>query len=61
VRFARTTLLSIHFRRAITAGALESPHKDPFDRMLAAQCIEEDLSCVTRDPFFSGCGVRTVW
>jgi PIN domain nuclease of toxin-antitoxin system len=61
VRFAGATLLSIHFTHAITAGALESPHKDPFDRMPAAQCLEEDLSCVTRDPFFASAGVHTIW
>jgi PIN domain nuclease of toxin-antitoxin system len=41
--------------------ALPPPHKDPFDRMLAAQCLEEKLPCVTRDRFFSACGVETIW
>jgi PIN domain nuclease of toxin-antitoxin system len=29
--------------------------------MLAAQCIEEKLPCVTRDRFFADCGVETIW
>jgi PIN domain nuclease of toxin-antitoxin system len=61
IRFAGVTVLPIQFRHAITAGELDSPHKDPFDRMLAAQCLEEHLPCVTKDPFFATCGVETIW
>ena len=43
-----------------TAG-LPSSHKDPFDRMLAAPCIEEGLPCLTRDPLFSASGIESIW
>jgi len=61
VRLAGVSIMPIQFRHAITAGALASNHKDPFDRMLAAQCIEEGLACVTKDPFFASCGIETIW
>jgi PIN domain nuclease of toxin-antitoxin system len=36
-------------------------NRDPFDRMLAAQCLEEGLKCVTRDPAIAAYGVEVVW
>ena len=32
------------------AGAVKSPHRDPFDRLLAAQAQIEGLTLVTADP-----------
>jgi PIN domain nuclease of toxin-antitoxin system len=43
------------------AGLLVGDHKDPFDRMLAAQAIIEDLGLVTADPAMAGLGARLVW
>jgi len=36
-------------------------HRDPFDRMLAAQGEIEGLPLVTRDPAFALFGARTFW
>jgi len=36
-------------------------HRDPFDRILVAQSLEEDLPLVTADPVFAKYPVRTVW
>lgn len=36
-------------------------HKDPFDRMLAAQCKIEGLSIVSSDAIFEAYGVRRYW
>jgi len=47
---------------ALLAGRLEWNHRDPFDRMLAAQAMIESLVLVTGDSTFSGCrGVPTLW
>ena len=47
---------------ALLAGRLDWDHRDPFDRMLAAQAMIESLTVITGDPAFSGCaGVRTLW
>lgn len=49
-----------HFH-AIKAGAYRTPHRDPFDRMLAAQSEIESLPLVTRDSVFALFGTRTFW
>ena len=36
-------------------------HRDPFDRMLAAQSELEHVPLVTRDPAFTLFGTRTFW
>ena len=36
-------------------------HRDPFDRMLVAQAISEDLALVTRDRLMGDYGVRVIW
>ena len=43
------------------AGALPGAHKDPFDRIFAAQARIEDLTLVTADPAFRVFGTRTLW
>lgn len=49
--------LSITFEHAERAGALPPHHRDPFDRMLAAQALLEGLTVVTHDPAFEPYGV----
>ncbi len=54
--------LSVAEDHALLAGRLEWNHRDPFDRMLAAQAMIETLVLVTDDPAFEGCrGVPTLW
>ena len=36
-------------------------HKDPFDRLIAAQCLRLDLTLVSVDAAFDSYGVRRVW
>ena len=61
LRRSRMEKLSITFEHAFAAGALPGPHRDPFDRMLIAQCQLEDLPIVTSDPAFNQYEVRIVW
>jgi len=44
--------LPVRVDHALLAGALPEHHRDPFDRMLIAQAILEDLTLVTRDRIF---------
>jgi len=39
--------------RAIDLGLWAVPHRDPFDRLLAAQARSEDLVLASTDPAFS--------
>jgi len=52
--------LPMTFAHAERAGTLPPHHRDPFDRMLAAQCEVEGLTLVTRDPVFGRYGTPTV-
>ncbi|HEY4024982.1 MAG TPA: type II toxin-antitoxin system VapC family toxin [Candidatus Dormibacteraeota bacterium] len=42
--------LTVCSRHAIRAAGLPPLHRDPFDRMLVGQALEEGLVIVTRDP-----------
>jgi PIN domain nuclease of toxin-antitoxin system len=53
--------LPITYLHSLRAGAYEAPHRDPFDRMLAAQSELEALTLITRDPIFDTFGSRTPW
>jgi len=61
IKQAGVSMLPIQYRHALTAAGFPMLHKDPFDRMLAAQCLEEGLQCVTRDPAIAAYGVPTIW
>ena len=53
--------LPITLEHGHRAGLLAGAHKDPFDRMLAAQALIEDMGLVTADPALAGLGARVVW
>lgn len=53
--------LPMNHLHALRAGAYPQDHRDPFDRMLAAQADLEQLMLVTRDPAFAAFGTRTFW
>jgi PIN domain nuclease of toxin-antitoxin system len=53
--------LSISLDHAIEAGRLASPHRDPFDRMLAAQSRLEKIPLITDDKIFAALSVPTLW
>ena len=55
------TPLPISVEHGCLAGRLPGPHRDPFDRMLAAQALVEGVPVVTNDPAFAGFGVNVVW
>lgn len=54
--------LHVSSRHALLAGTLAWEHRDPFDRMLAAQSVLESLPVVSADPvFLHVAGVRVLW
>lgn len=53
--------LGISVRHAQHAGNLGGNHRDPFDRMLIAQAMLEDLTLVSNERTFDAYGVRRLW
>jgi PIN domain nuclease of toxin-antitoxin system len=54
-------LLPITFAHATAAGRFAGPHRDPWDRLLAAQALDEALPIATPDPVFGVFGCRVLW
>lgn len=54
-------LLPISVEHAVRAGRLVGEHKDPFDRMLAAQAIQEDMALISNDAQLDVFAVRRIW
>ncbi len=53
--------LPITLPHAQLAGALPGPHRDPWDRMLAAQSLIEDLPIVSSDKALESFGAARLW
>ena len=53
--------LPIRFADAELAGALPGAHRDPFDRLLAAQALGHSLRLVSNDAALDAFGVTRVW
>ena len=53
--------LPISLQHGQLAGSLPGPHRDPFDRMLAAQALLADLVLVSNETVFDRYGVRRLW
>jgi PIN domain nuclease of toxin-antitoxin system len=55
------TLLRIDAGDALRAGRLRGEHRDPFDRMIAAQALAGDLPVLSNDPKMDFFSVRRIW
>lgn len=53
--------LPIDYLHALRAGGYGAAHRDPFDRILAAQSEIESLPLITRDPGFAVFSIATLW
>lgn len=53
--------LPISLAHGLRAGGYSQPHRDPFDRMLAAQAELERLVLLTADPQLSTFPCQTLW
>jgi PIN domain nuclease of toxin-antitoxin system len=54
-------LLPISVEHAVRAGLLPGDHMDPFDRMLAAQAIHENLPLLSNDARLDVFGIWREW
>ncbi|RIH85879.1 type II toxin-antitoxin system VapC family toxin [Calidithermus roseus] len=46
---------------ALQAGLFQTPHRDPFDRALAAQALHEQLTLVSKDSTLDQFDVPRLW
>ena len=53
--------LAITSRHALKAGCLPGAHRDPFDRMLAAQSVLEQLPIASSDSALDDLGAHRIW
>jgi len=53
--------LPVSVGHAYRAGMLTAIHKDPFDRLLIAQAMSENLLLVSNEKLFDGYGVQRLW
>ena len=54
-------LLPLHLEHCSACAGLPLHHRDPFDRMLIAQSMQEDWPIVTADPAFKKYPVQVIW
>jgi PIN domain nuclease of toxin-antitoxin system len=57
----RIEILAVTAEHGIRAGLLPGPHQDPFDRMLIAQALAENVPIVSNDRALDGYGVNRLW
>ena len=53
--------LPISVEHALRAGRLKGAHRDPWDRMIAAQALSLDIPVISNDELLDLFGVRRVW
>ncbi len=58
---AGLSLLSIRVEHIARCADLPLHHRDPFDRLLVAQCLIEEVSILSRDAQLDAYGVERVW
>lgn len=54
-------VLPIEFNHLLRLQKLPYYHKDPFDRLVIAQALVDNLTVATKDSFFSQYGLTTQW
>lgn len=54
-------LLPLKASHAVQAGRYGPEHRDPFDRMLAAQAVVEGLCLLSKDKWLTELGAETLW
>ena len=54
-------ILPISIEHALTVAKLDFIHRDPFDRLLIAQCKTGNLAIVTKDDNIKRYDVSTIW
>lgn len=53
--------LPVKDKHALQGGYMAGAHRDPFDRLIAAQALLEKLTVITRDPEIAAFGCQVLW
>lgn len=61
LKFNGVKLLPVTAEHVLRIESLPLHHRDPFDRMLIAQSLEEELPLVTSDAIFQRYGMNLIW
>ncbi len=61
VQAAGYSLRSVSVEDGLRAGRLMGDHQDPFDRMIAAQALADDIPVISVDAKLDLFGVRRIW
>ena len=54
-------ILPLVLRHLAPIATLPFHHRDPFDRLLVAQCLIEDLPLISADVLFDAYGITRLW
>lgn len=61
LRKSGVEILPVRVDHLLRLETLPTPHSDPFDRLLIAQAIEEELTILTNDAQFRHYPAKLVW
>ena len=54
-------IIPINYEHLLQLSKLPVHHNDPFDRLIIAQAISEELIIITRDKLFKNYKVKQIW
>lgn len=54
-------LLPIKLSHTVNLHSMPNHHKDPFDRMIISQALEENLAIITKDNQFENYNIEVIW
>jgi PIN domain nuclease of toxin-antitoxin system len=58
---ASLAILPLEMEHVFHLDSLALLHRDPFDRVLAAQCLSEGIPIVSVDAVFDSYGLKRTW
>jgi PIN domain nuclease of toxin-antitoxin system len=61
VRVNRMQILPVGLEHVLALDIRPAHHKDPFDRLLIAQAMVQDVLLVSGDPMFSSYPIKLLW
>lgn len=54
-------IIPMSFNHALTVATLKFIHRDPFDRLIVAQAMTDNLAIITKDEHIQKYDIHTIW